>query len=395
MAYYRPQPRPVPPLPHTLHRTPYPYADALPPSVAGPIATATAPALHRVRGPPPFWDSRPAAWEEQRDYLMRDPRFPAGVPPPGQHLGRWPSQQLDGAYTFPPRQSALAPYESASWAPPPHPAPFNKGRQLPPHGFESDIDRNVPGRVENGGLTIVIRDGQDGEPATPVIDLTEEGEIIEPSGHPPSRALVRIREVRPSPPFADAGHHNGLKRKFPNGWDMESAAPPPPPPPPLPPSGPGRIAINPKFYAQFHGGQLGRAPDSRNMGLVADRGNAFAAKSMVPPASSPLASGSLTSPPATSTPPVGAKQVIPYNPNSLTVTKLSSSRSTAFSVDQHPWKIRSTRQLAARPRPDSSRISTPQVEERDDGKKERIVFSDAWVSPEEMRAKYLKSMPRP
>ncbi|KAJ3145924.1 hypothetical protein HDU89_006810 [Geranomyces variabilis] len=392
MAYYRPQPRPVPPPPHTLHRLPYPYADAVPPPpVAGAVAAAAVPPIHHVRGPPPFWDSRPGAWEDGRDYLMRDPRFPTGVPPGQQPLGRWPSQQpLDGAYTFPHRQPVMGPYEPAGWAPP---APyFNKGRQLVPHAFEGGLDRNVSGRLENGtsSVTIVIRDPQDREAATPVIDLTEEGEIVEPIG-PHSRALVRTRQ---SPSAVDFGHHNGVKRKYPNGWDMELGPPPPPPPPPL--SGPGRIAINPKFYAQFHG-QLGRPSEARSMGPVADRSpptpSELPSTPRVSSASSPPASASLKSPPVPQSPPVDPTQPIPFNSNTLRATKLSSSRSTAFAVEQHPWKIRSTRKVVARPRPESTGMPSPQVLERD-GKKERMIFSDAWISPEEMRATYLRTARR-
>ncbi|KAJ3179396.1 hypothetical protein HDU87_003006 [Geranomyces variabilis] len=445
MAYYRPQPRPVAPPPHALHRLPYPYTDAVPPPpVAGAVAAAAAPPIHHVRGPPPFWDSRPGAWEDGRDYLLRDPRFPAGVLPPGQqqHLGRWPSQQqLDGAYTFPPRQPVvMSPYEPAGWAPPPPLLPppppppptapasyFGKGRQLAqgvvPHGFEGGLDRNnaASGRLERNGtasVTIVIRDPQDKEAATPVIDLTEEGEIVEPLG-PHSRALVRIRERRQSPTGVDFAHHNGgVKRKYPNGWDMPQPHPPPPPPPPL--AGAGRIAINPKFYAQFQG-QLGRTPEPRSMGgppgmgpvVAADRSPPTTKSELAPTprvssASSPPASAaSLKSPLVPQSPPpvVDPTQPIPFNSNTLRATELSSSRSTAFAVDQHPWKIRSTRKLVARPRPDSYSFTTTEtmmmpmpsssrpVVERD-GKKERMIFADAWISPEEMRATYTSKTAR-
>ncbi|KNC98461.1 uncharacterized protein SPPG_06161 [Spizellomyces punctatus DAOM BR117] len=75
--------------------------------------------------------------------------------------------------------------------------------------------------------------------------------------------------------------------------------------------------------------------------------------------------------------------------SSTSISSVASASSSTHSVDKHPWKIPATAKYT---QPFSSPPAELNLEWREpqivveNGRQERILFSDAWISPEELRA---------
>ncbi|KAI8918438.1 hypothetical protein DFJ77DRAFT_294250 [Powellomyces hirtus] len=79
-----------------------------------------------------------------------------------------------------------------------------------------------------------------------------------------------------------------------------------------------------------------------------------------------------------------ATQPILFNSSNLHATALSSGTSRSFKVTDHPWKIQSDRKIVPKSRPETTPTiprPSPVTETLPDGKRQRIMFSEAWISP--------------